>query len=283
MDSKTTNPALIDLNIIRDMAIAAVAPRVPGSLPATILVPDGFTTEEIPALHEIPLPDHIRQEVELVECESFSRYVKLYKGPSSQIFAVVTEEGAKFVAVLDYHESGNEHKPNHARHIAEFKPEFSDDFSAWLKANGKPMTQDQFLDHLRRWGSTITGMSDADMIEMVSNLEFTTSGQFTSKVERTTGGRKLTFNEEVEGSTQGKERKIPVPDSLKLESEIFTGGKKFAYTADILYRVSSGRLTIAVELKRPHKVIKMAIDSLIEDIVAETAITPLIGTVALPE
>lgn len=282
MDPQKSNPALIDLNIIRDMAVAAVGARVPGELPATIFVPPGFLQKEIPPLHKVPLPDHIRQQLTLVELASFNRYVKLYKGPTSQIFATVTSDGAEFVAVLDYHEQGNERKPNQTRHVARFEPDFSDDFKAWLALDGKPLTQDAFLDHLRRWGETITGMTDADMIEMISNLDFSTTGQFSSKVERTTGGRKLVFNEVVEGTVQGKEKKIPVPDSLKLNSEIFVGGKKFDYVADLLYRVSGGRLTIYVELKRPHKVIKQAIDSMIEDIVAETDIIPLIGTVELP-
>lgn len=276
------NCGLIDLELVREMALAAAAAHVPGTTKQIIFVPQGFEEQTIPALHEIPLPDHIRQRLTLVERESFTRYVKLYKGPTSQIFAVITAKGATFVAVLDYHESGNEHKPNQTRHVADFNPKFSDEFQAWCNVNGQPMTQDSFLDHLRKWGYTITSHTDADLIEITSNLEFKSEGQFSSKIERTTGGRKLTFNEIIQGTTQTKAAEVPVPDLLKMKSEIFAGGKQFEYEADLLYRVGGGQLKIIAELKRPHKVVKTAIDSLVEDIVAETEITPLIGTVVLP-
>ena len=278
---KNERVSLIDLNLVRDLALMSCVPRTPGESQQHLFVPAGFVEKRIPALHEIPLPNHIRQTLSLVERESFTRYVKLYKSGSSQIFGTVTPEGAHFVAVLDYHESGNERTPNHTKHVATFAPKYSDDFKAWCLINGKALTQDQFLDHLRRWGDVITSHTDADMIEIVSNLDFHKTGQFSSQVERVTGGRKLTFNEEIEGTSSSKSSKIPVPDVMKMNSEIFQGGAKFDYSADLLYRVNGGKLTIAIELKRPHKVVKEAIDSLIADIVTETEITPLIGTVVL--
>lgn len=281
------NCGLIDLELVRELCVAASTPHSPGTHKQIVFVPEGFVQKEIPALSEIPLPDHIRQKLVLVDRESFTRYVKLYKGSTSQIFGTITQSGAKFVGVLDYHESGLEHKPNRALHVVDFNPQFSDEFAAWLAINHKGLTQDQFLEHLRRWGDVITGLSDADMIEMISNLEFATTGTFSSKVERVTGGKKLTFNEEIEGTTssgkqQGETRAIPVPDTLKMNSEIFLGGAKFDYEADLLYRIGGGRLTISIELKRPHKVIKTAIDALMSDIESETEIKPLIGTVTLP-
>lgn len=276
------NCGLIDLELVRELVVAATAAHSPGPLPKTVFIPEGFEEKEIPALHEIRLPDHIRQELTLVERESFTRYVKLYKGPTSQIFATVTAQGAKFVGVLDYHESGNERKPNHTLHVAQFNPEFSDEFKAWHSIDGKSLTQDQFLDHIRKWGYTIESHTDADMIEIVSNLEFKSDVQFLSKVERTTGGRKLAYSEVVQGSASSGSKQMVVPDSLGMESEIFAGGSKFNYGADLLYRPSGGQLKIIVELKRPHKVIKEAIDSLIADIKGETDIEPLIGTVVLP-
>lgn len=276
------NCSFVDLGLVREMAIAAVSPHCPGVTKQIVFVPKGFEKQQIPALHEIELPDHIRQELTLVERESFTRYVKLYKGPTSQIFATVTAQGAKFVGILDYHESGNERRPNYALHVAQFLPQFSDEFKAWQEINGKGLTQDNFLDHIRKWGYTIKSHTDADMIEIVSNLEFKSDTQFTSKVERTTGGRKLTYNESVTGSSQAQSRQITVPDSMEMKSEIFAGGEEFEYGADLLYRPSGGQLKIIVELKRPHKVIKRAIMSLIDDIKAETEIDPLIGSVVLP-
>lgn len=271
---------LIDLEFIRNLAVLAATAKQPSGKEQTVFVPEGFKSVKIPALHEIPLPDHIQQNVGFFERESFTRYVKQYKGPSTQIFAHKMPEGAEFVGVMDYHESGNERTPNHCQHIANFNTKHSKEFQAWLLIHGKALTQEQFLDHIRRWGYTITSHTDADMIEMMSNLDFNTKGEFSSKVERTTGGRKLLFNEVVEGQTGGP-KQITVPDVISMRNAIFEGGTELDYSADLLYRVGGGLLKIIVEVKRYHKVIEEAVKSLVDDIVAETGIEPLIGTVSL--
>lgn len=282
---------LIDLEFIRNLAAAAMIAREPGIDRKFTVVPQGFQQLSIPALHELPLPDHIRQHLHLTDRESFTRYVKQYKNMFSKIFGTTTPSGANFVAVLDYHgvipdgptgSTGSpwtNPRPNRVQHVAQFTPKYSDEFSAWCAINGKPLTQDQFLDHLRRWGYVINSHTDADLVEIVSNLEFTTNGQFSSKVERTTGGRKLIYTEQVEANQTGKQMAMIVPDTIQMESEIFAGGAQFEYSADLLYRVGAGQLKIIVELKRIHKVVKSAIESLMTDITTETGLKPLIGTV----
>lgn len=272
---------MIDLNIVKELAQVSVGKRTPDQTRTYYFVPDGdgkFRKEEIPALFELPLPDHIRQRVSLDERESFTGYVTKFKGPNSQIFGQVTEVGADFSCILDYHESGNERTPGRLKHVAAFEPDYSPEFAAWLKLHRTGISQEAFLDHLRRWGYTVTNFTDADMIEMFSNLDFTVKGEFSSKIERTKGGRKLTFNETVDGNTSQQAKTIPVPDLLNVRSEIFVGGKVFDYGADVLYRVQSGKLTIAIELKRHHVVVKDAIKSLITDIEAETGLKVLIGS-----
>lgn len=274
---------MIDLNVVKDLAEIATGQKsliIPQANRTYLFIrqKDGAVKkEEIPALHELPLPSFIAQKLELEERESFTRYVKQYKNASSKIFGKTDLEGASFVCVLDYHEQGAERKPDRTKHIVTFDPDYSPEFAAWLSINRKGISQDEFLEHLRRWGYVVTNFSDADMVEMFSNLEFSTKGNFSSMVERTKGGRSLIFNEEVEGNANAKTKKIAVPDALKIKSEIFMGGAQFEYEADILYRVQHGSLKVAIELKRSHVVIRDAIKSLITDIEAETTLEVLIG------
>jgi uncharacterized protein YfdQ (DUF2303 family) len=272
----------IDLVVVERLTGAAQAPKQPGRTKQYILVPTGYSKEEIPALHELPLPTNIVQRLSLATLESFNRYVKKFGRHNTQLFGQITNSGCQFYAAIDYHEAGKDGSPDHLQHIAEYAPKFSDEFAAWLAINGKGLTQDALLDHLRKWGYTITSHTDADMIEMVSGLEFSTSGSFSSRVERTTGGRKLTFNEEVQGSAQSSQRTVTVPDSMKMRSSIFVDGSEFDYDAEMLYRVGGGKLSITVELKRVHRVVREAIDSIIKDIESETQYQPLIGFPTLP-
>jgi hypothetical protein len=143
------------------------------------------------------------------------------------------------------------------------------------------LTQDQFLDHLRRWGYVITSHTDADMIELASSLEFKTDGQFASQIERTRGGRKLLWNEEVAGTGSVAGKAVTVPDAIKLKMAIFDAGKEYELDADLLYRVAGGKLHIAVEMKRFHKVIRMAVEDLILDVETATEIEVFMGNAAV--
>jgi uncharacterized protein YfdQ (DUF2303 family) len=275
------NSKLIDINEIERLSVAASVPKIPTDRRQYMLKPDGYEIHEIPALHELPLPDFIKQKLKLVTLESFIRYLKGFGRSTTEIFGSVTDWGCQFFGVIDYHADGEEGKANRLAHVAEYAPKYSSEFAAWHTISGKAMTQDQLLDHLRRWGYTVTNFSDADLIELVSGLEFTTSGTFSSKVERTTGGRKLTYNEDVTANAPGSSatpRTMTVPDKLEIKSAIFEDGDEFPYKADILYRVGGGRLTITIELQRVHQVVREAINAIITKIKTETKYEPFIGS-----
>jgi uncharacterized protein YfdQ (DUF2303 family) len=272
---------LIDLKLIQDLGVAASAPKtIPGYQPV-ILVPDNFEMKTPLREDEIPLADHIRQRVVLFQLASFTNYIKKFKRHTTQIFGCSDQTGAKFSGVIDYHEAGVDGKPDHLKHVADYAPRYSDEFSAWLGINAKPLTQDQFLDHLRRWGYVITSHTDADMIELASSLEFKTDGQFASQIERTRGGRKLLWNEEVAGTGSVAGKAVTVPDAIKLKMAIFDAGKEYELDADLLYRVAGGKLHIAVEMKRFHKVIRMAVEDLILDVETATEIEVFMGNAAV--
>lgn len=274
---------LIDLAFIADLAQRADGFQIQGGIGHKLrpfyLVPerDGGVGIRYPAFdYEIPLPDHIRQAVKIDELESFIAYIVAFKTHTAQIFATINTEGGAFTAVMDYHEGGNESKPGRARHTAFYKPPYSDDWVAWKKVDGQAMSQDSFLDHLRKWGSTITSQTDADLIELAQSLDFQVSGQYSSEVERTTGGRKLIFNHEVQG-TAGKSSKVAVPDKLSIKLPVFMGGKEYAQDIDILYRPQNGSLKITLEMKRPHLTIRDAVRDIVADVEVGTLIRPFLG------
>jgi len=271
---------LIDLPYVAMLAVAAQGVRqVPGYRPF-VLVPgmDGaMSVQFIAEDYTAPLPDHIRQIVTITDLESFIAYVKQFKTHTSQIFASADDAGAAFEAVLDYHEGGQDGKPLRAKHRIDFDPPYSSEFKAWLNINGNPLTQEQFLDHLRRWGDTITSQSDADLIELASSLDFTVAGEFSSHVERVKGGRKLLFNERVEGSAQLKGKTVTVPEGLVMKMPVFVGGREYQINADLLYRQQGGSLRIIVELRRQHLIVREAVKDIVEDVEAGTGIVPFLG------
>jgi uncharacterized protein YfdQ (DUF2303 family) len=269
-------PDALDLTVVERLAVAALAPKQLAANPQVCIIPDGYKSEVIPPLHQAQLPDHIIQAVTLVELDSFIAYVKQFHTSTTRIFGEKTSSGAKFVSILNYHEGGNDGKAGRGTHTATYAPRFTDEFAAWLKGNG---SQEQFLEHLRRWGYVVTSHTDADLIELASSLDFQTSGQFASKIERTQGGRRLVWNEDVDGSGQVKGSQVKVPEFVEVKAPVFLGGKEYEFKVDLLYRVSSGRLTIGWEVQRSQKLLFDAVKDLVTDIEAGTGQDVFIGSV----
>lgn len=271
---------LIDLAFVASLAAMAQEPKMLDGYRPFVLLPDGNGGLKPAALqldYDTPLPDHIRQNVEIIDLESYIDYIKKFKTHTTAIFAIANDAGAKFLSVLDYHEGGQEGAPKRGMHRVDYAPAYSPEFAAWLNINGKQLTQELFLDHLRKWGDTITNFSDADLIEIASSLDFTVKGEYSSHVERTKGGRKLLFNEQIEGSAQLKSKAITVPDGLVLNLPVFVGGRSYEIGADLLYRPQSGSLRIIVELRRQHLTVRQAVKDIVEDVKEGTGIQPFLG------
>ena len=267
---------LIDLSYIVELAqMGQHAQVTPGYRPFVLLPQaDGsIQPAYLEADFEAPLPHFVRQRVLLYDLESFIRYIEKFKLAVTVVF--VDMNGGEFVAVLDYH--GDSDSPGRGAHRACYKPQYSPEFLAWRQIRGKPLTQEQFLEHLRAWGSPIQNLTDADLIEMASSLDFNTTSQFSSHVERVKGGRKLLINEVVEGSAQLKGKTVTVPDKLQLSMPVFLGSVLYDFSADLLYRPQNGALRITVELNREPYLIRAAVKHLMDAITEETGIQPFIG------
>lgn len=268
--------SLIDLDKLEEIIQRGDLPTDVKGYRPTIVVPAGCQVTLMSPIWDQPLPDHVRQTVTFRSRQSFSDYINRFKNLSTQVFVHSISVGAQCLAVIDYHDSTG--SPSRTTHRADYLPAYSKEFKAWMDINRKPISQEAFLAHLRSWGYTIVSHTDADLIEIASSLEFSSKGVFSSKVERVTGGRMLTFNEEVEGSAQSRGSKIAVPERISISAPVFERAEEaVTYVADLLYRPANGALTITVELHQIHRVIDAAIEEMIAMITAETKIKPYFG------
>lgn len=249
-----------------------MAVKYPEGFTPFVIVPEGYAKVN---LEREPLLDYIEATVHLSDLESFVLYVNQFKNEGTKLFANLTDDGADFVALIDYHKTFG--APSRNVHRVEFSPAYSAEFKAWRGIDGQAQSQDKFLEFLRRWGNTVSSLTDADLIELASSLDFKMDGEFSSHVERIMGGRKLLFNERIEGSAQLKGKQIAVPENFEIELPIFAFGMPYAMGVDLLYRPQSGRLTISAELRRRHLVVRQAIQDLLQQVKSETSIIPFAG------
>lgn len=238
------------------------------------IVPDGFRLEQLPLRPLLPLPDHIRQAVRLDDAASFIAYVKAFRKHTTRIFAAAVKlaevsaenaGGAKFTALLDYHEGGTEQKAARVAHVAEYPVPLSLEFSTWIAANGKPFTQMGFVEFIEQNCADVVSPDSATLMELALNFEAKSNVTFQSKVDRVTGGRSLTYQEQVDAGAPSVGQ-VKVPESLAIRIPVFEGGKGYDFKARLEYRPSNGRLAITYHLQRPQEAFRAAIKDLREEI-----------------
>jgi uncharacterized protein YfdQ (DUF2303 family) len=258
--------------------------NIPG-LQAGVILPEGYAFRDIPFVEPEPLLPFIQQQVQLSDTESFVAYIKRYQDAKTVIFATLPQSadgsGAEFRAVFDYHVGGKgeDKAANRCAHQAFFPCPLSVNWKAWIAVSGKPQTQDQFINFIEANTPDIVTPDSAALMEMALNFESRTEVEFTSKVDRLTGARKLTFNETI-GDTKKPGGSITVPDSLKLKLPVFEGGKPFDTTCRLEWRPQGGKLHVVIRLLHPHDVIRTALTEIRKEIAADVAIEPMTGRLA---
>ncbi len=245
----------------------------------TVLVPQGFELKTLPVAELPPLPDHIRQTVTLHDAESFTAYVKRYQTPLTLLFATLPVEGkgAGFTAIFDYHQGGKgaEQAARRCAHVAHYPCPLALEWRTWTCIDGAALTQGDFIDFVDANARDILAPDSASLLELAMNFESKTDVQFSSKVDRVTGGRQLAFKETVDASGSGGA--IKVPDAMKLRLPVFEGGASFDLEARLEWAPRDGRLKVTVHLRRPEVVLRAALDVLRTEIGDQTGLTALNG------
>lgn len=247
-----------------------------------IVLPDGFHSEALKFDPNPPLTDHVRANVTLTELESFVAYVKRYQNANTVIFSRVATDGASFNAVFDWHAAEKDGATNQVRqaaHRAIYSCPHSIEWRAWSENNAKAKTQDVFAKFLDDNSVDITSPDSATLLEIVQNFEAKIDVDFSSKIVAKSGGKSLTFSENVEAGGRGAAGKLDVPDEIQLNLPVFLGGPLFNMVARVRFRVASGKLSLWYELRRPHTVIESAITAIVSDVAESTGITPLAGSI----
>lgn len=276
------------IKTLLDAGKALGSPQFPDrGLAPYAIVPPGYEMKVISRADLPPLDDHIRQNVRLDDAESFILYVKAFRTATTRILAAsidiakVTASsagGAKFTALLDYHEGGKEQKASRCAHVASYPVPLSLEFRVWLASNGKALSQTDFVEFIEANAADVVSPDSASLMEMALNFEAETNVNFQSKIDRVSGGRSLTFQETVDAGAPSVGR-MKVPETLALRIPVFEGGKSYELKARLEYRASNGRLAVAYHLHRPHDAFRLAIKDLREEIATGLELEILTGDV----
>jgi uncharacterized protein YfdQ (DUF2303 family) len=236
-----------------------------------IVIPSDSKLEDLEKL--LPKPSRKRGVAALSEADSFVRYVNQHKTGDTAIFASVSDVGASFNAIIDFHGKTD---PAWGGHQATFNLLPTVEWSRWMGQNKKDMTQMAFCEFLEENQLLFTDPDGASLLELILKLEGKVDAKFVSSTRLQNGSFKFAYEEDVslQGSAPGA---MVLPAMVQIHVIPFRGGSSEVVSARLKYRLQDRKLMFRYETVTPHLIIKDCVDETVKEISTGTGITPLVG------
>lgn len=279
----------MDLNDTQTEAIARATlaachqdTRNVGTTPV-VLLPEGFTVSNLEKL--LPAPTRKRGTTVLNDAESFIAVVLDQKGDNTRLYSTINPP--TFTAVFN-HEGD---VAGWGDHKAKYNAPISPEWGAWGEVDGKRMNQVDMARFIEANMVDIVylqpnpearhpGSPDgATFLEICHTLEAKKKVNFKSSVRLPDGSTQFTYDEDVSGTAVNGT--MAIPEQFTIGVPVFENGEKWMVDVRFRYRIEeAGRLSMWLELVRPHKTIETAVKELREQIGTKTGLTVLNGVPA---
>lgn len=130
-------------------------------------------------------------------------------------------------------------------------------WAKWKAIDGHYKGQEEFANFIEDNLADIAAPDAATVMEIVTRLDATKSVDFRSAIRLASGAIELTNVENIEAKVGAG--KIAVPDVFELALSPFLGVDAFRIPARFRYRITNGKLTMALKLQRLEDVIAAVI------------------------
>jgi uncharacterized protein YfdQ (DUF2303 family) len=147
----------------------------------------------------------------------------------------------------------------------------------WLDFAGKWHNQIEFAEFIEDRLGDITDPAGADVMELATSLEATSSGSFKSAVSLSSGSRTLQFEETVQAKA-GQTGQLEIPKEIEIAISPYEGVDPYRVTCRFRYRIRNGTLSLGLWIDRPEDVVKAAFDGIVDELAQATGTTVLCGT-----
>jgi uncharacterized protein YfdQ (DUF2303 family) len=257
-------------------ALANIHDIEPDGLSAPIIVvPTGYKTE-VPSVERVEAwlvnPLRKKGEFHLSELDSFIRYFNEHKTDDSRIFATITDTGAYFEGVLNFHGK----QPAFGDHRCTLKLTPTHEWNVWLTNNKVKMTQADFAQFLEDNADMFTEPTGANLLEIVQTLEGKSHVNISQAVKLQNGQLKLTYTEDVElkGVTSAQAGEMILPMILNVGIAPFQGVTRYAMKARLRYRIENRKITLWYEVIDAHLFVRDVCNGVLTAMEKQTGITP---------
>lgn len=240
------------------------------------VVPDGYKMQVIPmALVEqwAGKPDRKKGWFHFDEVNSFIRYFNEHKTDSSRIFAKITDTGAKFYGILNFH--GAESSFND--HICAVALRPTHEWTEWVLNANRHMPQAAFAAFLEDNSDWFIEPRGADLLELIADLEGKAHVDITQAVKLQTGAINLKFTETIElkaGGSSSQSGDITVPKEFTVEITPFEGTRHQTMKARLRFRIQEKKIIFWYEPVDSHLVVRLLCAELLDNIENQTSVVP---------
>lgn len=244
-----------------------------------VVVPAGYDARilDLAKIEQfLPKPARKRGTFKFGDVDSFVRYFGEHKNDSSRIFAELTDSGASFKGILNFH--GSDASFND--HICQHTLESTVEWKRWMGSNKVKMSQVEFATFLEENADLFKEPSGAAFLELIRDLEGHANISVNSSVKLENGAIKLQYDEEVllKGSqTTTQSGEMDIPSVLSIAVAPFRGLSPFPIKARLRYRIESRKLLFWYETIDAHKLVETVCKSVMDIITEKTLVQPFVS------
>lgn len=241
-----------------------------------VIVPKDYKREDITkAVEEAqPIPNRKRGTVQLKDVASLLDYCK-DQAASATAYLYADPDKRTVTAVFNDHRDVV--NAGWRDHRAEFKAEFTPEFSKWIAKNTQQMGQSEFAEFIEDNFADITEPAAQVMLEMATTIQAKTDINFSSAKRLQNGQVQLQYTETIDARA-GASGGLEIPKEFTLGLRIFKNGDGYKLKARLKYRLHSGAIKFWYELDRPERAIEAAFDGYVTTLREDSGYAVLLGT-----
>ena len=261
--------------VMTALAAAGVEPGdVDGYRFAT--VPTGYTHKDITDLVEKaqPYANRKRGTVVLKDLTSLLLYC-VDQASSAAAYIYADPDARKITAVF------NDQRDTVAGwrdHRAEYKADYTPEFTKWLACNGPKhtFTQGEFAEFIEDNFADITEPGAQLLLDVATSLQAKTDINFSSAKRLQNGQVQLQYTESI-NATAGANGALEIPKEFALGLRIFKNGGGYKLRARLKYRLNAGSVKFWYELDRPERAVEDAFAGYVDQVREGSEYQVLVG------
>ena len=142
-------------------------------------------------------------------------------------------------------------------HRAEFKAEYTPEFSKWVSNDKKQFTQSEFAEFIEDNLVDITEPAAQALLDVATTIQAKTDINFSSAKRLQNGQVQLQYTENIDARA-GANGALEIPKEFALGLRIFKNGEGYKIKARLKYRLHSGTIKFWYELDRVERAIEDA-------------------------